>query len=293
MLLSTFRAALPRLIFAGALASLSLVAVFMPAWAEALKAQGYYTDFSLQLGAQPHQVLAGASAVITYDVASLGPDAAQAPALVLREDAGLAFLDNAGCTRLSDSSLRCALPPMQPGQVLPRGGLLINTDPDARGLRLVSGYVTAETRPSADGPGIKVDATWMELRGEFDVGLAGLSAPPVQLADGYLRWTLVLDNAGPSSVIDGHFEMAANAQFRAACRSVNGAVCPQAAAGAVYLPPNSRLEFDLDVPAGTLDSSDISLFAAFTALEGSPIGSRPRFVSAVHGRALFENGFDP
>lgn len=293
MLTDAVRSALPRVLFAGALVCLGLIAVFMPAWAEALKAQGYYTDFSLQLGAQPHQVLAGAGAVIAYDVVSLGPDVAEVPALVLREDAGLAFLDNAGCVRLGDSSLRCALPPMQPGQVLPRGGLLIGTDPDVRGLRLVSGYVTAETQPSAGGPGLNVDATWLELQGMFDVGLSGLDAPPVLLADGYLRWTVVLDNAGPSSVIDGFIQLASSTLMRTACRAQNGASCPPGSAGAVYLPPDGRLEFDLEVPANGLDSGDIWAFAAFNAFEGTVVGGRPQFLSIVHTRALFGHGFEP
>lgn len=292
MSIDVLRVALPRLIFACALAGLGLIAVNAPAWAEVLKLQGYYTDFRLRLSVEPQIVAAGSVTQLGYEVESSGPDVAVYPVLTLREDADISLGGTALCSRAGAQSVRCNLPSLQPGQALPKLHLPLLSHPGARGLRLVSGIVGAETEPTGAGPGLDVDATWVELVGQFDTGLRLIEEVPTQLADGYLRWTIELDNAGPSSVIEGYLSISSFNNRRDTCRSFEGAYCPSPD-GLVYLPVGSRIEIDIDIHRNELGSSGIGFFAGFFSPEGQQIGIRPRFVSMDYLPWIFTDGFGP
>ena len=293
MSIDVVRVVLPRLIFAGALAGLGLVAVNAPAWAEVLKREGYYTDFGLRLSVEPQIVPAGHTTFLGFSVASLGPDAAEQPTLTLREDAGIRLLveSQPQCPRIGAQSVRCNLPALLPGQTFGKTYLSALTDPDARGLRLLSGFVSAETSPTGSGPGLDVDATWVQVVGQFNTGMRLLDQAPTQLPDGHLRWTMELDNVGPSSVIEGYLGLSSSNNLRDTCRSFGGAICPQVD-GRVYLPPGSQIQIDLDVPRNELDTRGISIFASFFSAEGQQIGPRPQFVSVHYEPWIFRGGFE-
>ncbi|WP_395787837.1 hypothetical protein [Aquimonas sp.] len=294
MPIDVVRVVLPRLIFAGALAGLGLIAVNAPAWAEVLKRQGYYTDFRLTLNIAPQTVAAGALTHLRYDVESLGPDVAEHPVLILREDADIRLLVDGLplCPRTGPQSVRCIFSALLPGQAMTNLHLPLSSHPDARGLRVVSGFVSAETSPTGAGPGLDVDATWLRLIGQHNTGMRLLDRTPTPLPDGYLRWTFELDNAGPSSVIEGYLSVTSNNSYRDRCRSSGGAVCPQPD-GRVYLPPGSRIELDIEVAGGAQDASGISFFAAFFSPEGQLVGTRPQFVSMSYLPLVFSDGFEP
>lgn len=294
MSIDVVRAVLPRLVFAGSLAGLGLVAVNAPAWAEVLKREGYYTDFRLRLSVEPQTVAAGHTTFVGYTVESYGPDLAEHPTLTLREDAGIRLLveSQPQCPRTGAQSVRCNLPAVLPGQTLGKTYLSALADPDARGLRLLSGFVSAETSPTGTGPGLDVDATWVQVVGQYNTGMRLLDQTPTPLPDGYLRWTFELDNAGPSSVIEGYLSVTSNNSYRDACRSSGGAACPQVD-GRVYLPPGSRIELDIEVAGGAQDAGGISFFAAFFSPEGQVVGTRPQFVSMSYLPLVFSDGFEP
>lgn len=285
------KSALPRLLFAGALAGLGLIATNAPAWAEVLKLQGYYTDFSLQLSVEPQTVAAGHLSGMSYTVASLGPDHAEDVVLNLREDADVRLLAEVLCARPAAQSVRCRVGALQPGQVRPTLYLPLQSNPDARGVRLLSGYVTAETSPTADGPGLNVDATWVRLVGEFDSGVRALNTVPVSLPDGFLRWTVELDNRGPSSLIDAYLAVSTNNEYRTNCRFYGNARCPQLD-GYVYLAPGSRLQLDVEIPRSELGPSPIQFSVGALSVEGTQIGTRPRSVSVTYSPWIFRDGLE-
>jgi hypothetical protein len=293
MSIDVIRVVLPRLIFASALAGLGLVAVNAPAWAEVLKREGYYTDFGLRLSAEPQTVPAGHTTFVGYTVESFGPDLAEHPTLTLREDAGIRLLveSQPQCPRTGAQSVRCSLPALLPGQTLEKTYLSALTDPDARGLRLLSGFVSAETSQTGTGPGLDVDATWVQVVGQFNTGMQWIDRIPTQLPDGHLRWTMELDNAGPSSVIEGFLIVSASNGYRDTCRSFGGASCPEIG-GRVYLPPDSRIQIDVDVPRTELDNGGITLFGSFSFAEGQQVGARPQFVFLDYLPAIFSGGFE-
>src|SRR5690606_25230887 len=123
----------------------------------------YYTDFSLRLNPHSQTWVAGEDSSLRVEVESLGPDAALRPVLTLRGDDQIG-VRHSGCQSAGPQSVRCALEPMQPGDTLVRD-LPVASDPSARGLRLLSGFVAAETSPTATSPGLDVDAIWVSLVG--------------------------------------------------------------------------------------------------------------------------------
>ncbi len=283
----------PRLLFVSALMGLGWISLNAPAWAEALKLEGYYTDFSLRLGLDSQRVVAGQATQLSFEVSSLGPDAAERPVLTLRDDVGLELIEVTPCARTSSTSLRCELPALQPGQSLPIGTLPVLTDPDARGVRLVSGFVSSENAPSAGGPGIKVDAAWLELVGEFDVGMGLLDQTPFPLPDGHLRWTFEIDNRGPSGVVDALLFVgsASNVSFRVSCYAYGGAVCAQPD-GRIHLPVGSVLHINIDAPRGELDTQPLEVLSYISLREGTQIGGRPLSVELRYLPSLFSDGFE-
>lgn len=280
-----------RLLFAGSLASLGWIAMDAPAWAQALKLEGYYSDFSLQLGVEPQVVAAGRVASTRSTVASLGPAAASEVVLTLREDADIGLHADGACSRTAIQTVRCWLGALQPGQGLPTLYLPLSSNPDARGLRLISGYVDSENPPSVDGPALNIDATWLRLVGEFDIGVRLLDAAPVLLPDEHLQWTVELDNRGPSSLIDGYFVLSTSNSARTQCRFYGNASCPDPI-GRVYLAPGSRIELDVAIPRSELDGSAINFAVGAITMEGVLIGSRPRSVSQHYASWLFRSGFE-
>ena len=280
----------PRLLFAGALVGLGWIAVDSPSWARALQLQGYYTDFSLRLDAEPQGIAAGRLGSLRASVASLGPDASLHTTLTLREDEDVTLLDEGACLPPASQSLRCPLGALQPDETPPPLFLWIVSNPDARGLRLFSGYLDSENPPTQNGPGLNVDATWVNLVGEFDSGMRLLTPTPEALADGYLRWTYEVDNRGPSSLIEAFHSLNSFHGFRTVCRGYAGAICatPQ---GAIFMPPGSRFEVDVEVPRTLLEVSDIGFSAGFLSTEGTQIGSRPRSLSVYYSRWIHQDGF--
>ncbi len=280
-----------RLVFAGSLASLGWIAMDAPAWAQALKLEGYYSDFSLLLGVEPQVVAAGRVASTRSTVASLGPAAASDVVLTLREDADIGLHADGACSRTATQTVRCWLGALQPGQGLPTLYLPLSSNPDARGLRLISGYVDSENPPSVDGPALNIDASWLRLVGEFDIGVRLLDAAPVLLPDEHLQWTVELDNRGPSSLIDGYLLLTTPNISRTQCRFYGNASCPDLS-GRVYLSPGSRVELDVEIPRSELDGSVIFFDVGAFAVEGMPIGSRPKFVNLQYASMIFRDGLE-
>lgn len=285
------KATLGRALFSGAITGLSAIVLTAPSWADSLKLEGYYTDFTLQLATPSNTVAAGESLSMDVSVGSLGPDPAQRPTLMLRADTGVAFQAEDDCTAGNAQSMRCALPALQPGETLPTRSIAITTSPDERGLRLLSGYVTAENAPSANDPGQSVDATWVELVGLTNPGLRILDRNPIALPDGYLQWTLEADNLGPSSMISGILGVDAMAGSRIACRSYDGASCPDMFSQ-IDAPPFGRIQLDIEVPRTNLEQGSIWFYAHFYATEGEITGFRPSYVELNFGTFLFHDSFD-
>ncbi|SDD47169.1 hypothetical protein [Aquimonas voraii] len=262
-----------------------------PAWAEALKLEGYYSDFSLQLEVEPQVVVAGRVASTRSTVASLGPSAASDVVLTLREDADIGLQTDGACSRTGFQTVRCRLGALQPGQELQTLQLPLLSDPDARGLRLLSGYVDSENPATADGPALHIDATWLSLVGEFDIGVRLLDDVPVLLPDDHLQWTVELDNRGPSSLIDGYLVLSTSNSARTQCLVHGNAACPDSI-GRVYLAPGSRVELQVEIPRSELEGSPINFAVGALAMEGVRIGSRPMFVSLQYASSLYRNGFE-
>lgn len=211
--------------------------------------------------------------------------------LTLREDADIGLLADGACSRTAIQTVRCSLGALQPGQGLPTLYLALLSNPDARGLRILSGYVDSENPPTAEGPALNIDAAWLRLVGEFDTGVRLLNAAPVVLPDDHLQWTVELDNRGPSSLIDGYLLLSTANSARTQCRFYGNATCPDPG-GRVYLAPGSRIELDIQFPRSELDAGTLFFDVSTMSLEGAQIGSRAQFVTVVYSPYIFSDGLE-
>ncbi|MGQ0798599.1 MAG: hypothetical protein ACT4NL_00600 [Pseudomarimonas sp.] len=287
---SSPREALSRTAFVLALLSLATVSLRAPAWASTLALQGYYADFMLTLNGPVQTVVAGSRFATDAIVRSLGPDTAKHTTVTVRGDDDLRLLEGNGCFTVSIQSLRCELPEIAPGGQIVRR-VMIDSDQDARGFRVISGLVASELLPSPNYPGLEVDAIAVQLQGDHAAGIVVANERPQIDSEHRLTWTFIVDNHGPSSLLSGRLVLQAEPGSVLTCRDFGRARCESNPNGTIYLPVDGRLEIDVTVPS--IESRIGATYIAMTLYrdEGNDDGGRPSMASAAFSIDVFSDSF--
>ncbi len=284
------RAVLARSAFVVASLGLGVYSLRTPTWAAVLASQGYYADFVLTLTTPQQTVAAGSRFAADARVVGHGPDTALLAAVNFRGDDDLQLIEDATCSVIGAQALRCALPEVAAdAQVDQR--VWSDSNPDARGFRLISAFVTSELLPTPENPGLEVDAVAVELRGEHAAGIALLDERPRLESDLSLTWTFIVDNLGPSSLLSGRLSLSAEPQTELTCRAIGSARCEGDNGEPLYLPTDGQLEIDVTVPP--IDPRVAATFVSLSLLrdEGFDVGGRPDVATAAFAFDIFEDSF--
>lgn len=278
-------------LFCSGLVLLAGVSVQAPSWAAKLAQQGYYADFELTLTAQAQTIRAGSTEQIVAHVLGRGPDTAQSATVTLRGDDDLTFDDSSGCDQVSGQTIRCPLPAIDPDLQVSRN-VEFNSHPDARGIRVISGFVSSELLPTPTNPGLEVDAAAIDLFGAHTTGIWLLNERPMIESDGRLRWHFLVDNLGPSSMLAGRLVLTAKPGTELTCTAFGNARCEVAPDTPLYLPPTGHLVIDALVPAIVPPESGTELTLALLRDEGVDVGQRPDVAAAAYQLAIFSDSFE-
>lgn len=284
------RAVLARSAFVVASLGLAVFSLRAPTWAATLAAQGYYADFVLSMTTPQPAVAAGSRFAADARVIGLGPDTARQAVLNYRGDVDLRLVESAICDAIGALALRCVLPEIAPDAHIDQR-IWSDSNPDARGFRLISAFITSELLPTPGNPGLEVDAVAVELRGEHATGISLVEERPRVDADLRLTWTFVIDNLGPSSLLRGRLELIADPGTELSCRSTGNARCEGGSGEPLYAPVDGQLAIDVTVP-----SIEPRVAATFVSLrlireEGLDVGGRPSVASAAFAFSIFRDSF--
>ncbi len=284
------RTAFARGSFIVVLLALTVTAARTPAWAASLALQGYYADFVLTLSVPQHTLAAGSRFAVDAHVLARGPDTAAHPAITFRGDDDLTLVEDLACAALSGQTLRCILDELAPSAIADQR-IWSNSDPDARGLRLISGFAGSELVPTPTNPGLEVDAVAVELRGEHTTAMQLLNERPQIAQDLRLTWTFLLYNLGPSSLLSGRVGLIAEPSSDLACRAFGSARCEGNNGAALYLPIDGYIEIDVSVPPITPPASATYVSLTLIREEGVDVGGQPDMVSAAFEFGIFTDSF--
>ena len=281
---------LARAAFLGALCLTGIAHFRSPAWAEALRAEGYYADLAVAWLDGGMQVVAGDVDGLHLRVANQGPADASGVLLRAGGPADMALLAP-GCSG-STGALSCALSPLEnAGQRTLQ--LAIAPAPHARGIAAIGAYVDAEQTDPDEGDNLAV--TWVDVVGYHDIAASLPSEAPELLPDGSLRWVVRFENAGPSTVLGVHpaigvYQAQAPTLPRVTCSASAGARC---ASGDIpgELPPGGVLDFVVEASALASTTDYIHLHGALWYAQGWDHWSNNDYVYLYYASRIFSDDF--